>query len=203
MPKAKKYRPVDGATLRKMSTPMETKKRRFIPAFAEDVSPTPERTAKPDYETCGKKRVKVNTLKALEQSGDITSEDVTSAERWYSDYILFTSGYADALHESKDSDYIRGDVHTFAISRGKAAERISLCRERFGLCVHLRLEMMLVNGLSFSAMGEKLFPDVASTQARAKTSAQCAMALQMLTAFYREQAQERVKQKKLVPVGNS
>lgn len=61
MPAALKSRAGLGDTIRQFSTPKTVRKTAFIPAKAEDNSPTLERMAKGDFEWQGKKRVKLNT----------------------------------------------------------------------------------------------------------------------------------------------
>lgn len=212
MPKSAKSRAGLGETLRQFSTLKQVRKPAFIVARAEDNSPTPERQAKPDYEWCGKKRIKSNAVNALHMAGDISGEAVEAAKWWIADYVFAHNGHLDILSGALPRDYERGNVHTFAIARGRAAERISQVRERLGLCAHLRLEMLLARELSFSAMAETLYPVLGSTQGRTKASAQCALVLEQLADTYRSIRRER-KQfqadaissriKTVVPVGKA
>ncbi|MXV35954.1 MULTISPECIES: hypothetical protein [unclassified Saccharibacter] len=162
--------------------------------------PTTERTLKPDYETVGmgkrKRRVKARTVQTLHESGDISGEAVTAANRWLEDYIFFKGAYADYLKDPLDRDYIPGNIHTFAVARGKAAARIAEVREALGLCSHVRLEMLLVEGMSFSAIGKKLWPaKERATQAKAARS-QCSLLLEQLANFYVEKHKKEAREKR-------
>ncbi|MFT8326713.1 hypothetical protein [Gluconobacter oxydans] len=205
MPAALKSRAGLGDTIRQFSTPKTIRKTAFIPAKAEDNSPTPERMAKGDFEWQGKKRVKLNTVNALHMAGDIDGSAVTAAKWWICDYVFANHGYLDILNDVLPSDYVKGDVHTFAISRGNAAERIGMIRDRLGLCAHVRLEMMLARELSFSAMAEALVP-AKGTQGRKVVSAQCALVLEQLCDAYtqvRREIRDRIERNKALVLGPS
>ncbi|MBF0885525.1 hypothetical protein HKD30_06935 [Gluconobacter sphaericus] len=206
MPRPAKSRAGLGDTIRQFSTPKTVRKTAFIPARAEDNSPTPERMAKPDFETVGGKRIKLNTVNALHMAGDIDGDAVNAARWWICDYVFANHGYLDILNDVLPSDYVKGDVHTFAISRGNAAERIGMIRDRLGLCAHVRLEMMLARELSFSAMGAALYPDLGKALQRGKVSAQCALIVAQLPAAYadtrreiRQAIERNALEKNLVP----
>ncbi|GBQ90882.1 hypothetical protein [Gluconobacter albidus] len=205
MPEALKSRAGLGATIRQFSTPKTVRKTAFIPAKAEDNSPTPERLEKVDYEWQGKKRIKLNTVNALHMAGDINGDAVTAAKWWICDYVFANHGYLDILSDVLPSDYVKGDVHTFAISRGNAAERIGMIRDRLGLCAHVRLEMMLAKELSFSAMAEALVPDK-SAHGRRIVSGQCALILEQLCGAYagvRKEISDRIERNKALVLGPS
>jgi len=172
--------------------PSTTKKRkpRFLIAKADDVGPTPERRLKEDYDdltlrgTKLRERTRQNTVKALYDAGDIGADALNAAQWWYADYIFSTVGHLDLMQECLPENYLRGDVHTYAISRGHAGARISRVRERLGFCAHVRLELMLAREMSFSAMAGHLFPDLASSTARMKIASQCSLVLEQLAASY-------------------
>ncbi|UMM08437.1 hypothetical protein MKW11_14810 [Gluconobacter frateurii] len=189
MPKSLTSRDGLAETVRQFSTPKQTRKTAFVLPKAEDNSPTPERVAKGDYEWQGKKRVKLNTVNALHMAGDIDGDAVTAAKWWICDYVFAHHGYLDILNDVLPSDYVKGDVHTFAISRGNAAERVGMIRDRLGLCAHVRLEMMLARELSFSAMAQALVPSKGA-QGRKVVSAQCALILEQLSDAYTQVRQE-------------
>ncbi|GBQ06958.1 hypothetical protein [Saccharibacter floricola] len=155
--------------------------------------PTKERIAKDDYETFGKKRLKLNTVKALHRAGDIGGEEVTAARRWLEDFVFADYGYADYTQEPLDKDYIRGNLHTFTISRSHASARIGEVQDVLGLCAHIRLKMLLVDELSFSAMGRELYPQKGKTEANAHARAQCALLLEQLAGFYLEKHREKLR----------
>ena len=205
MPAALKSRAGLGETIRQFSTPKTVRKTAFIPARAEDNSPTPERMAKGDYEWQGKKRIKLNTVNALHMAGDIDGDAVTAAKWWICDYVFANYGYLDILGDVLPADYVKGDVHTFAISRGNAAERIGMIRDRLGLCAHIRLEMMLARELSFSAMADVLVP-AKGAQGRKVVSAQCALVLEQLNGAYsnvRKEIRDRIERNKALVLGPS
>lgn len=159
-------------------------------AYALSDGPTTERTLKPDYETVGmgkrKRRVKAKTVQTLHESGDISGEAVTAANRWLEDYIFFKGGYADYLNDPLDRDYIRGNIHTFAVARGKAGGRIAEVRKALGPGSHMRLEMLLVESMSFSAIGQKLWPQKSQPDASKCARSQCVLLLEQLANFYVE-----------------
>lgn len=146
---------------------------------------TKERKKKDDYEKIAGKLQKLNTIHALHNIGDINSEALNSAERWLNDYIFAHMGYADFLDMPLPKNYIKGDIHTFNLSRGKASARISAVRKNLGDCAHMRLIMLLINEWSFSKIGETLYPNISKSSSRAKASAQCALLLEQLTSFYK------------------
>lgn len=157
---------------------------------AEDNGPTPERKAKDDYDDRNvrgnalRARARQNTVKALYDAGDIGAEALNAAEWWYSDWVFSTVGHLDLMDQSLPDDYEKGDVHTFAISRGHAGARISRIRERLGFCAHVILELMLAREMSFSAMARALMPDAGQSEARAKITGQCALILEQLAGCY-------------------
>ncbi|MXV44346.1 hypothetical protein GS501_04705 [Saccharibacter sp. 17.LH.SD] len=166
--------------------------------------PTKERTLKPDYETIGsgkrKRRVKSKTVQTLHESGDIDGEAVTASERWLKDYLFSMHGYADYLKDSLPRDYLLGDAHTFALARGKAGSRVSEIQEQLGLCSHIRLEKLLVEGLSFSALGMILWPHKTRPEAAKMARSQCALLLEQLANFYIEKRKKEALVKSLACV---
>lgn len=162
-----------------------------------DNEPTKERTHKPDYESVGtgkrKRRVRARTVQTLHESGEISGEAVTASERWLADYLFSTHGYADYLNEPLDRDYITGDVHTFAVARGKAGARIAEVRDNLGLCSHVRLVALLVDGMSFSALGKQLWPQKSQPDASKNARSQCVLLLEQLAHFYVERRKRHIK----------
>lgn len=169
--------------------------------------PTKERTHKPDYESVGtgkrKRRVKARTVQTLHESGDINGEAVTASERWLEDYLFFTYGYADYLGEPLDRDYITGNVHTFAVARGKAGARIAEVRNTLGSCSHVRLVALLVDGMSFSAIGKKLWPRKSRPEAAKNARSQCTLLLEQLATFYVEKHKKNARGKSTCTCGTN
>lgn len=165
--------------------------RKTITASVPSNAPTAERVVKDDYETLGTKRLKLNTVNALHKAGDIGGEEVSAARRWLEDFVFAEYGYADYLREPLDKDYIRGNLHTFAVSRSHASARIGEVQDTIGLCAHIRLKMLLIDELSFSAMGRRLYPCKGKTEANAHARAQCSLLLEQLAGFYLEKHRQQ------------
>ncbi len=123
---------------------------------------------------------------ALRRSGDIDDCHVVAADRWYRDYVLGVEG-------AQDPDARRTgkapDVHAGMLARVAASERHSQIRRALGFCSEIRLRLMLVDELSFSAIAERLLP--ADTNGRKKIAAQMTFLLQQLAEHYHEIDQRR------------
>ena len=181
------------------------KKRRVELAVPQDMGPTIERTMKPDYEWKNGKRVKINTILALERAGDISGDAVTAAKWWICDFVFYHEGHLDLLKDVLPSGYTKGDIHTFAIARGHAGERIGMIQDRLGGAAHQRLVLMLAQEMSFSKMGELLYPEK-GREGRRTVSAQCSFILEQLTDAYsavRKEIREKIDRHKALAVGDS
>ncbi|WP_062143440.1 hypothetical protein [Acetobacter cerevisiae] len=154
---------------------------------ADNNGPTPERAAKPDYDSVveGKKTVrrKRSILATLERSGRIDGSVVTIANRWYHDYVFSQSGILEIDAELPEG-YVKGDVHTFAIARGKAGERISLVRSMLTENEHRWLIFLLVREFSMSELGASLWPEMCSRQQVRKCEDQAEIVLRRLASAY-------------------
>lgn len=154
---------------------------------ADNNGPTPERAAKPDYDSVveGKKTVrrKRSILATLERSGRIDGSVVTIANRWYHDYVFSQSGILEIDAELPEG-YVKGDVHTFAIARGKAGERISLVRSMLTENEHRWLIFLLVREFSMSELGASLWPELCRTQQIARCEKQAEIVLKKLVNAY-------------------
>jgi len=173
-----------------MNTATLTRRPRLIVPTAADNGPTAERIAKGDYEDTkapkGKPtRRRAYTVQALHTKGDITSEAVEYAGRWVSDWNFARDGYTDGTAEPLPDGYVRGDVHTWFVSRGRASERLTRIREIIGDGAHERLLMMLGHGASFTEMAKVLIPELNISSATTRVSAQCATILNILPTTYR------------------
>ncbi|QCE34574.1 hypothetical protein FAI40_04000 [Acetobacteraceae bacterium] len=168
------------------------------------IHPTKERLKKPDYEKkLNGKRERAKTLSELEKRKIISGAELNAAERWLSDYLFATEGYADALFDPPSEKslaltekYGRGDRHTFEMSKGKAWERIEKVRQSLGLCVHIRLKALLIDQLSFTAIGVLLYPEISEGRARDRASTQCALILEQLAEHYDRLSQAKAKKPK-------
>ncbi|QDH16795.1 hypothetical protein [Swingsia samuiensis] len=153
------------------------------------IYPTPERYQHSDFKTVNGVIRIVNTVQSMYDSGDIGDDEVNAADRWYREYLFATAG----IVEQRPSDgrfKEKGDIHTWMLGRGKSSVRISDIREQFGLCTHVRLEMMLAREMSFSAMARYLYPAISAGRGRMKVSAQSALILEQLASFYKKQTKK-------------
>lgn len=159
--------------------------------MAEEVTPTVERLSKSDF-THGSPRRVLTTVKALYNSGDIDAEAVQASERWYRDYVFASTGYFESLASSEPSNGLSNDQITMGLVRASAGARITDVKKELKFCGHIRLHMMLVDELSFAAMGRKLFPDLGHDAARYKVSGQCSLILTQLSEFYAARQKKRL-----------
>ncbi|WP_240554675.1 hypothetical protein [Acetobacter cibinongensis] len=166
------------------SLPAVRKKSKVVnPVLVEtECQPTPERRTHSQF--VGSKPARVlRTVQALLNSGDIPQTAADAAERWYQDYVFGYCGYKEFSPEHRPSTLTRHDAVSWQIVRGKAMARITDVQQALGLCAHQRLRMMLVDELSFRAMGVALFPTLSASSAQRKIAAQCALVLEQLEAF--------------------
>lgn len=101
---------------------------------------------------------------------------MTTANRWYHDYVFSQSGILEIDAELPEG-YVKGDVHTFAIARGKAGERISLVRSMLTENEHRWLIFLLVREFSMSELGASLWPELCRTQQIARCEKQAEIVL--------------------------
>ncbi|BBC80839.1 hypothetical protein [Acetobacter orientalis] len=176
-------------------------KKRVTPALAAlaPATPTPERLARSQFVGTHPMRV-LRTVQALLHAGDISQSAADAAERWYQDYIFGYCDYKEIPPDHRPSTLTRHDSVSWQLVRGKAMARISAVQAALGLCAHQRLRMMLVDELSFRAMGAALFPALAASSAQRKIAAQCALVLEQLEAL-EDAARKaaRAKRKERVP----
>ncbi|OUJ01954.1 hypothetical protein HK15_06860 [Acetobacter orientalis] len=176
-------------------------KTRVTPVLAAlaPATPTPERLARSQFVGTHPMRV-LRTVQALLHAGDISQSAADAAERWYQDYIFGYCDYKEIPPDHRPSTLTRHDSVSWQLVRGKAMARISAVQAALGLCAHQRLRMMLVDELSFRAMGAALFPALAASSAQRKIAAQCALVLEQLEAL-EDAARKaaRAKRKERVP----
>ncbi|MFT8665694.1 hypothetical protein [Acetobacter orientalis] len=176
-------------------------KTRATPVLAAlaPATPTPERLARSQFVGTHPMRV-LRTVQALLHAGDISQSAADAAERWYQDYIFGYCDYKEIPPDHRPSTLTRHDSVSWQLVRGKAMARISAVQAALGLCAHQRLRMMLVDELSFRAMGAALFPALAASSAQRKIAAQCALVLEQLEAL-EDAARKaaRAKRKERVP----
>lgn len=150
-----------------------------VERYLEDRA-TPERLRKgSDFHVLERVQRLCGPLLALHRAGDIEDSHVAAADRWYRDYVLGVEG-------ARDPDATRSgkarDFHAGMLSRVAACTRYRIVREAFGFCTEVRLRLMLVDELSFSAMAAKLIPN--DVNGRKKIAAQMVFLLEQLAEHY-------------------
>lgn len=153
--------------------------------------PTPERRARSEFVGAAPPRV-LRTVQALLQAGDITQSAADAAERWYQDYMFGYCNYVEFSDQHRPATLTRHDAVSWQLIRARAMARVTAVREALGLCAHQRLRMLLVDELSFRAMGEALFPTISAGSSQRKIAAQCALLLEQL-ADRQETARQAAK----------
>ena len=121
----------------------------------------------------------VGALTALARSGDIDQAQSSAAERWYRDYVMGVVGARDP--EGRRSGRAP-DIHASMLARSAAVGRCRMVRNGLGLCGEVRLRLLLIDELSFSAIAAKLLPD--DVNGRKKIAAQMALLLEQLSELY-------------------
>ena len=141
---------------------------------------TPERLCKgSDFHIIDRVQRLYGPLSALHRAGDIEDNHIAAADRWYRDYVLGVEG-------ARDPDMLRSgkarDFHAGMLSRVAACTRYRAVRKALGFCTEVRLRLLLVDELSFSAIAGKLMPK--DTNGRKKIAAQMVFVLEQLAEHY-------------------
>jgi hypothetical protein len=110
---------------------------------------------------------------------DIAQDQADAAQRWYKDYVMGIIGAHDP--EARRSGKAP-DLHAAMLSRTEAIGRCKTVRHSLGLCGEVRLRLLLVDELSFSAIAAILLPG--DVNGRKKVAAQMVLLLQQLTELY-------------------
>lgn len=118
-------------------------------------------------------------LAALTRRGDIDQTHVVAAERWYRDYVMGIIGARDP--EAPQSGRAP-DIHAAMLARTAAVARCRSIRQNLGHCSEIRLKLLLIDELSFSATAKHLFPGEAN--GRKKVAAQMSFLLEQLAEYY-------------------
>lgn len=118
-------------------------------------------------------------LTTLARAGDIDQAHVDAAERWYRDYVMGIIGAQDpeALQSGRAPD-----IHAAMFARTAAVARCRSIRQSLGQCSEIRLKLLLIDELSFSAAAQHLFPG--ETNGRKKVAAQMSFLLEQLAEHY-------------------
>ncbi|WP_233133372.1 MULTISPECIES: hypothetical protein [Acetobacter] len=155
----------------------------FVARTDELNGPTAERLQHSDFITTSAPARVLRTVQALLHAGDITQSAADAGERWYQNYVFGYCNYTEWPENFQRVSLTRHDQVSWQLLRAQAMTRVTLVREALGLCAHQRLRMMLVDELSFRAMGSALFPALSASSAQRKVAAQCALLLEQLEAF--------------------
>jgi hypothetical protein len=121
----------------------------------------------------------IGGLTLLSKAGDIAQDQADAAQRWYKDYVMGIIGAHDP--EARRSGKAP-DLHAAMLSRTEAIGRCKTVRHSLGLCGEVRLRLLLVDELSFSAIAAILLPG--DVNGRKKVAAQMVLLLQKLTELY-------------------
>ena len=141
---------------------------------------TPERLRKgSDFRVLDGMQRLCGPISALHRSGEIDDSHVAAADRWYRDYVLGVVGARDP--DSARSGKV-GDYHAGMLSRVAACTRYRGVRDALGLCTEVRLRLLLLDELSFSAIAERLMPK--DVNGRKKVAAQMVFLLEQLAEHY-------------------
>ena len=121
----------------------------------------------------------VGALAVLARSGDIDQAQSSAAERWYRDYVM---GVVGARDPEAGRSGRAPDIHASMLARSAAIGRCRMVRSGLGLCGEVRLKLLLIDELSFSAIAAKLLPN--DVNGRKKIAAQIALLLEQLSELY-------------------
>ncbi|WP_122050687.1 hypothetical protein [Asaia bogorensis] len=144
--------------------------------------PTAERMRRHQFRKEGDALRLWSTVAWLYKAGDIGDDEVAAAQRWRAEYDYAERGVVELQGARTVAE--KGDIHTWMLGRGKCAARMRQMHTLMGDGLHSRIEMMLVREMSFPDMARLIFPEGTRAQARTKTAAQCALALEWLSEFY-------------------
>ena len=122
-----------------------------------------------------------SSLYQLRKADKIDDAQERAAERWYRDYVC-SEGASDP---GAGASCGRADLHEVMIIRAESSARRTEVRKALGFCAEVRLRMLMVDCLSFTAMGEVL------KLGRQEVSSQAAFLLKMLAEFYETRDRRR------------
>lgn len=149
-----------------------------------DNAPTAERMKRNRFRREGEALRLWSTVRWLYDAGDIGDDEVTAAQRWRAEFDYAENGIVVAAINGPPVE--KGDIHTWMLGRGKCAARLRHLRQILGASLYSRIDMMLVRDMSFPDMARLIYPECVRAQARTKTAAQCALALERLSEYYRK-----------------
>ncbi|MBO1361792.1 hypothetical protein J2D73_18580 [Acetobacter sacchari] len=184
--------------------------RRIIINRAVDNGPTPERVAKGDLESAQggvQTRRRWRGLNSLLKSGEIESQHVNAAERWYRDYVLSTVGHFESkldedlfladeaawsAHDEKlariaaerEAGYSH-DAISWGIMRGRAGCRVGVVRDKIRKPGENLLVFLLADNVTFCDAARTLLPKVSHSYNGARlVKAMCVLVLTQLEDIY-------------------
>lgn len=164
------------------------RKKKIVSAPVE-LGPTPERMQKGDYEgAAGKRRYRADTLLALRKAGRINSAAESAAVDWIKAVTFAGSGYVDPpegaaeyrLEFDECGVPLVGDQITAGMMRARHAEIIRTVRQIIGDEQMEKLHLLLIEGLSFRSLAERLTPEKSVERAAQEQAVACASILSVL-----------------------
>ena len=147
----------------------------------QDNRPTPERLLKMPGRMRDGRPLLIGLIEMMWRRQDIGDEEVAAANRWHRDYVMGMLGGQDP-EERRASG--RADAHDAQLARIAAVSRCRAVRAALGLCAEVRLAMLLIEGLGYAAMAQRLFPARSDGERRIK--AELTFLLGQLAEHYRE-----------------
>lgn len=153
-----------------------------------ELGPTPERMKKGDYEgASGKRRYRADTLLALRKAGRINSAAESAAVDWIKTVTFAGAGYIDPpesegchLEFDEHGAPLVGDAITAGMLRARHAEVVRTVRTIIGEKQMEQLQLLLIEGLSFRSLGERLTPEKSVERAAQEQAVACASILSVL-----------------------
>lgn len=164
-------------------------RRKKIVSAPVELRPTPERMRKGDYEGASeKRRYRADTLLALRKSGRINSAAESAALDWIKAVTFAGSGYVDPPEDTTECRLefdecgvpIVGDAITAGMLRARHAEIVRTVRQIIGDEQTERLQLLLIEGLSFRSLAERLTPEKSVERAAQEQAVACASILSVL-----------------------
>jgi len=182
-----------------------TRKRRVEFQSRDDMAPTAERRQHQDFRTTNGVTRVVSGVEILRQADDIDDDAQDAAYRWLCEFVWSQHGYLE-YRNPHDPDGLKNDAISWNLTRARVGKRIQMISEKLGPRAHVRLEMLLVQELSFSRIGAAIWPGMLRQNAAQRAQAQCALVLAELPDAYRwvrdrerREAEARAQKKVLVP----
>ncbi len=136
---------------------------RHIAPETIDNGPTPERRSK--MAARGRDGRAIGLVDLMYRRLQIGDAEVAAANRWHRDYV---TGIIGAVDPEEGRTSTGADAHDVQLSRIAAVARCRAVRMALGFCAEVRLNMLLVEEMSYAAMAQRLFPAQPSGEPRIK-----------------------------------